>query len=63
MIKNVEMRAIVPGAIARSMRKLPVSSWKAAAAMEEKKKALNPYAASGKAVAVPRCLGKLVAAA
>jgi hypothetical protein len=47
---------------ANRRRSCVVSPWKRREANDEKKKALSPKAASGKAVAVPRFSGKFVAA-
>jgi hypothetical protein len=48
--------------IAKRRRNRPVSSLKTRVEMLDQKRALNPKAASGKAVAVPRWSGKFEAA-
>lgn len=61
-MKKDDTRIIADVPTESTSRKPPVSSWKATADIVEKKKALSPKAASGKAVAEPRCLGKFDAA-
>lgn len=60
--KGIEMRVSTKVPNASSNRNRPVSSLKISDDMVDQKNALNPKAASGNAVAVPRWSGKLVAA-
>jgi hypothetical protein len=59
---GIEQKDKIEVPSARSKRKRPVSSLKMRVEMLDQNSALRPKAANGKAVAVPRCSGKLHAA-
>jgi hypothetical protein len=61
-MKNVEKNDMQKVPIVRSRRYFEVEFGNAIPDMEVKKKALNPKAARGKAVAEPRCFGQFKAA-